>query len=204
MPRVRSTDRLRGGQMSITDELGNRAGNLNGTDVRGHAENFLFGKPLVVNVYRSVIVEAMIDLALGDCWEWVAGDYGPFDFQHRDGTRLEVKQASYQQTWELTVEPAPRFDVAKRTGFYQQNKWHKHDLPDRNTDLYVFGYHGVEERSLADHRRADQWMFAIVDAASLDDEQSLSHGRISAMSEWYPIGELRGNVDRHRLNRPCS
>jgi hypothetical protein len=188
--------------MSITDESGEGAGNLSGTNMRSHAENFLFGKPLVVNVYRSVIVEAMVDLALGDGWEWVAGDYGPFDFQHRDGTRLEVKQASYQQTWELTAEPSPRFDVAKRTGCYEHNEWQKHDPPQRNTDLYVFGYHGEQERSVADHRRADQWVFAVVDATSLGDEKSLSYARVSTMSEWYPIDELRAEVGRHCLNRP--
>jgi hypothetical protein len=177
---------------------------LNLANVRSRAGNFLFGKPLVVNVYRSVIVEAMVDIALGNLWEWVAGDYAPFDFKHRDGTRLEVKQASYQQTWELTVEPSPRFDVAKRTGFYEHNKWHQHDPHQRNTDLYVFGYHGEKDRSLADHRRADQWVFAIVDATRLGDEKSLSYGQVSAKSEWYPIGELLGNVERHRLNRPCS
>lgn len=201
---MRSTDCLRGGQISITDESGEGAGNLSGINMRSHAENFLFGKPLVVNVYRSVIVEAMVDLALGDGWEWVAGDYGPFDFQHRDGTRLEVKQASYQQTWELTVEPSPRFDVAKRTGFYEHNTWHKNDPHQRNADLYVFGYHGAKDRSLADHRRADQWVFATVDATILGDEKSLSYARVSAMSEWYPIGELLRNVERHRLSRPSS
>lgn len=49
---------------------------------------------------------------------------------------------------------------------------------------------------MADHRRADQWVFAVVDATRLGDEKSLSYGRVSAMSEWYPIDELRAEVEK--------
>lgn len=40
-----------------------------------------FGKPLVTNVYRSVIVEAMIAGALSD-WSWCNADYAEYDFIH--------------------------------------------------------------------------------------------------------------------------
>jgi hypothetical protein len=174
---------------------------LTAATVRKHAEDFLFRKPLVVNVFRSVLAEAMIDLALGDDWAWVAADYAAFDFKHLDGTRLEVKQASNHQSWESASAAKSRFDVAKRGGLYEGNVWTQHAGPARNTDLYVFGYHGVEDRSLADHRRPDQWHFAVVDAARLRDEKSLSHKRVSEMSDWYAIGELAAAVEKLRLNR---
>jgi hypothetical protein len=174
---------------------------LEASEVRHHANDFLFGKPLVVNVHRSVLVEAMLDIALGDVWEWVAGDYWPYDFRHDDETRLEVKQSSYHQSWPSTAKPKRTFDVAKRTGFFEGELWTEHAAPARNTDLYVFGYHGVVDRSLADHRRAEQWHFAVVDATLLGAEKSLSHKRVSEMSRWYLIDEVSEEVEKLRRLR---
>jgi hypothetical protein len=174
---------------------------LDACAVRCRAEDFLFGKPLVVNVYRSVLVEAMLDIALGDDWKWVAGDYAPFDFRHSDQTRLEVKQASYHQSWTSTAKQKPTFDVAKRTGFFEGELWTEHAQPARNTDLYVFGHHGVEDRSLADHRRPDQWHFAVIDATLLGAEKTLSRKRLTEMSGWCAIDQVLEEVEKLRCGR---
>ena len=67
-------------------------------DIVRTCANLIFAQPLVTNVYRSVLVEAMIAKALPD-WQWCSSDYASCDFRHPDGTRLEVKQSAVWQTW---------------------------------------------------------------------------------------------------------
>lgn len=79
--------------------------------------------------------------------------------------------------------------------------WTRHPEPERNTDLYVFGYHDGNDRSSADHRQPEQWSFAVLDTTDLANEKSLSHQRVSKLSAWYRIDEVRAEIDRLRLGR---
>jgi len=56
-----------------------------------------FDRALVTNIFRGIVAEAIVAMALPD-WQWVSADYSPFDFQHPDGCRLEVKQSALRQS----------------------------------------------------------------------------------------------------------
>ena len=49
-------------------------------------------KPVVTNIYRSLIEEAIVSAGLDE--SWCSADYAGWDFQQKDGTRLEVKQSA--------------------------------------------------------------------------------------------------------------
>lgn len=128
------------------------------------ASEAIFGKPLVTNVYRSVIVEAIVAAALPD-WEWCSADYAAHDFIHPDGTRLEVKQSAMKQTWATKGTPKPSWDIAARTGVWENGTdWI--DRPGRNADIYVLGLHDVLDDT-ADHRDPSQWRFFVIPANRL-------------------------------------
>ncbi len=75
------------------------------------------GKPLVTNVLRGLLVEAMVAIALEPVWTWVAGDYASWDFEGPRGLRLEVKQSAARQSWaDENVISKCSFDIAPRTG----------------------------------------------------------------------------------------
>ncbi len=122
-----------------------------------------FGKPLVNNVLRSIISEAIVDAALDDGWKWCSADWAGFDFQHADGTRLEVKQSAALQSWHrLGNKPSKgSFDIARRTGIWESGTvWIP--TPGRNAELYVFAFHPVTDPEIADHRDPNQWQFFVV------------------------------------------
>ena len=73
-------------------------------DIVKVASKAAFDKPLVMNVQRAVLVEAMISMALEPDWRWYAASYELYDFKHLDGTRLEVKQTAAR----LKAGPAQR------------------------------------------------------------------------------------------------
>ena len=139
------------------------------TDIVLSASAAIFGKPLVTNVYRSVIVEAIVATALPD-WKWCSTDYSSHDFV-RGRIRIEVKQSARRQTWSCGRLSRPSWDIAPRTGFWLNGvTWVP--TPGRNADLYLLGLHSVTDER-ADHRDPLQWQFYVIPALALPDTKSI-------------------------------
>jgi hypothetical protein len=135
-----------------------------------------FGRRLIQNNLRSIIVEAMVAKALGSDWRWSSADWAPYDFEGPNGVRLEVKQSAAHQTWSTpTSKPSkPLYDVAPRKGFFVQG-------PDdsawttkigRNADVYIFARNDVVGEQ-ADHRDPAQWRFYVVPAGDLPPTKTI-------------------------------
>lgn len=120
--------------------------------VRHRAAALALGTPLVQNNLRAIVVEAIVELALQPTGRWCGSDWSGRDFQHEDGTRLEVKQSAARQTWTApaALRP-PRFDISERTGFYEGAAWTAR--PGRQAQLYVFALHPVLEDSAVQRGR---------------------------------------------------
>lgn len=135
-------------------------------DVFARVSDAAFGRPLVTNVLRGHVVEAIVALALEPDWRWCAADYAPWDFERGDGARLEVKQSAYLQTWASNPgsKVRPSFDVRERTGRWEGATW----IEDagRSAHVYLFCYHDRWDAT-ADHRDPNQWAFFAVPASLL-------------------------------------
>jgi hypothetical protein len=145
-------------------QLRDRLRRITARDIVEKTCSAAFGKPLVVNYLRSMLVEAMIDVALAPDWEWVSGDWAGWDFQ-KDGVKLEVKQSAALQTWTTKAPSRGTFDIARRTGHWIGNEWNKGLR--RYGDIYIFARHPVSDRQGADHRNPHQWRFYVVSETSL-------------------------------------
>jgi len=168
--------------------------------VERHAAHAAFGRPLIQNNLRAVVVEAMVDLALPAGWRWCSADWAGWDFEHADGTRMEVKQSAARQTWAAPKRPGQRrFDVAFRQGRWEGSVWV--DEPGRHAHLYLFADHPVADES-ADHRDPAQWLFYAMKANELPQTASLSLSRLSALAQPSGYDELAETIERLRLNRP--
>lgn len=161
------------------------------------AAHAAFGRPLVNNVLRAILVEAIIHAALGDSdgWEWCSADWAECDFRHRDGIRLEVKQSAALQSWHREGEKPsrPSFDIAERTGYYRGSDWT--DAPGRNADIYVFAHHPVTDQT-ADHREPAQWRFYVVAASALPAQKSISLARVARLADSVDVEGLQKAVTR--------
>jgi hypothetical protein len=149
----------------------------------------LFDQPLIQNQFRSAFIEAMIEPHLArDGWLYCGANWSGWDFEHKLGTRLELKQSAAWQTWDpfkqaasgLPPKPGPGiFDIAPRTGWFDAAGavWTKE--PGRPAHLYVFAWNG-QYGDAADHRDAGQWEFFIVPTAALPQQKTLSLRRLRA------------------------
>lgn len=161
-------------------------------DVVAHVSDAAFGRPLVMNVLRGQVVEAMVDLALASEWDWCAADYSGWDFERRDGVRLEVKQSAARQSWApASGQVCLRFDVRERTGWWDGAEWVP--SPGRAAHLYLFCYHGGMDES-ADHRDPVQWEFFLVPTSELPTGKSIGIGKVRAMSPMVTFSDLQQQV----------
>lgn len=127
-----------------------------------------YNRPLIRNVHRGGYVESMIALALGAEWHLVAleWDWAPWDIQHDDGTRIEVKQSAALQPWSTFLDaprPSPAsFDIAERKERWTKGGNYPVYEAGRPADIYIFAWHSEKNLAIADHRSAEQWQFFVV------------------------------------------
>ena len=159
-----------------------------------------FGQPLVTNVMRGHVVEAMIALALEPEWRWCSGDYAAWDFERADGLRMEVRQSAYQQSWVHAphVKISRRFDIEPRE--YAWEGAYRKELTGRAAHVYVFAYHDVRDGT-ADQRDPGQWAFYVVPTTTLPDQKSIALNKLQMLTS--PTG-LEGLLEITRRLLPLS
>ena len=169
-----------------------------GAQIVESATRAAFDKPLVTNVYRSVIVEAIVDAALRPAWRWCSADYAGWDFEHASGAHLEVKQSAAKQSWTASSKGyvAPRFDIAERTGFWVGATFFPGQ--GRNAHIYVFAFHPRTDDA-ADHREPDQWVFYVLAASDLPAAKSIRLSSVAKLVDACSFGDLANAVEATRL-----
>lgn len=160
-----------------------------------------FGNQLITNSYRGLIAETIVHLALSPGWRWCSADYWAWDFEHADGTRLEVRQSAARQTWSRSGGPNSncRFDIRERAGRYDGAIWL--DGPGRFAHIYVFAYHHVASEQ-ADHRQTEQWRFYVVPTTRLPSAKSIGLIAVGQLASPVEFDALQAEVERIRIAPP--
>jgi hypothetical protein len=169
------------------------------------AAEVTFANRLVTNVFRSIIVEAMVATALPE-WEWCSRDYASCDFRHPDSTRLEVKQSAARQTWFAGRASRASWDIRPRTGYWGRNGWVAR--PGRYSHIYILAHHPVVSRK-ADHRDPRQWRFHVVATSDLPPTNSISEAAAASLVDPVTfegltsrVEALRISIRKRRLSKP--
>ena len=138
------------------------------------------------------MAEAIVALALEPEWDWCSADYAGWDFERRDGLRLEVKQSAAMQSWSNRKPSKAVFDVAARTGYWEGGtEWIA--KAGRPAHLYVFAHHSIYGDD-TDHRDPLQWTFYVVPSRDLPNVKKLGLATISTLTSAVPITALADKV----------
>jgi hypothetical protein len=161
----------------------------------------LFDKKIIGNVYRPDFIERLILKGLGDGFSLKSADWSGWDIEHSDGVRIEVKQSAALQTWSNRGPTAGRntagsFDIAPRTGYYDDGGSVWKEEAGRAAQIYVFAWHPLTDQT-CDHRDPAQWRFFIVPSAQLPGTQKTISRRV-VESRWPSVAfdELRPAMQR--------
>ena len=163
------------------------------SEIAAKVAKAVFDRPLIMNVFRACVVEAIVDEALSPAWSWCSIDYAGWDFENAECVRLEVKQSAARQSWQSPKPSRASFDIRARTGRYDGANWICE--PGRNADIYVFAWHPVSDDT-ADHRDPMQWEFFVVPARELPDAKSVGLSRLRTLASPLQFSELGDEVDK--------
>jgi len=147
------------------------------------------------NVHRSEYVEAIVALALKASGWTRMTPWDSWDLEHESGARLEVKQSAAAQAWKSPERQSPaRFDIAPRTGYWDDEEECWVPKPGRHADLYVFAWHGADGDT-ADQRDAGSWEFYVVAERDLPKQKSIALNVLQGLTSPCGIDALAAAVD---------
>jgi len=108
-------------------------------------------------------------------WKYCGGAWAGWDFEHLDGTRIQLKQAAALQTWEPPKKSRPPcFNIKPQRGYWENGtKWIPATPPTRYADIYIFAWHGVTDKKTCDQADPAQWRFYVVPTTELPDTNTL-------------------------------
>jgi hypothetical protein len=121
---------------------------MTAAEVRAAAAKRHYEPKILDNADRGDIAEEIVAGILALDWEYCGGAWAGWDFKHRDGTRMQLKQAAALQTWAAPKKKRPtRFDIKRQTGHWASGTdWTPAPAPTRDAAIYIFAWHGVTDK----------------------------------------------------------
>ena len=147
---------------------------------------------LVGNTERGVLAEYIVARAIR-AKSPVRNSWAAYDLDSPDGTKIEVKSASYIQSWHQKKLSNIQFNIRKTL------EW----LPEKNefvtekkrqSDVYIFCLLNQKDKHKVDPLNLDQWEFYVIPTSLLDrelgDTQSISLAKVQQYSANYTFKQL--------------
>ena len=133
---------------------------------------------LLTNVVRGVVAEFLVAHKLGIAKtekDFRKEEWDPYDLDYRD-KRIEIKSASFIQTWKQEKCSDIKFNIAKKKSWDRKtNEWS--DTKQRNCNIYVFCL--LAEKCEPDPMNVQHWDFYVVDADIFNKDKNPDKKTIS-------------------------
>lgn len=138
---------------------------------------------LLVNTNRGLLAEFLVARALGDPAE-LRDPWRPYDVETPEGVTVEVKSASYVQSWAQKDHTYISFRIAPtRAWDPATGEWEPEQR--RQADVYVFALLKQREQETIDPADLLQWDFYVMSTRILNDTvgdaQSISLSRLEKL-----------------------
>lgn len=122
---------------------------------------------LVSNATRGRPAEYIVAQALGLATADVREEWAAFDLQTPSGIKIEVKSASYVQSWHQ-VKPSPVMFVVPKTRAWEAATNVQSREARRQADVYVFALLAHTDKTTIDPLNINQWQFYVLPTTTLD------------------------------------
>lgn len=125
---------------------------------------------LVINITRGIVAEFIVAQALG-AKEQVRIEWAPFDITTPEGISVEVKSASYFQSWDQDKLSTIQFNYEKTTPLDEENGGYRGEIRHA-AKVYVFALlKEKDDKSKVDPLNLEQWTFYVVPTKSLENRK---------------------------------
>lgn len=126
---------------------------------------------ILSNATRGRFAEFIVGTVIELNFDSIRDEWGTYDLESKDGIKIEVKSASYIQSWyqkeysktSFSIKPAKYWDV--ETGMSTITK--------RHADIYVFCLLKCKNQEIIDPMKLEQWSFFVLPTIKLTDIQEI-------------------------------
>ncbi len=154
---------------------------------------------LLDNTARGILAEYIVALDLGIA-DGVRQGWDAFDLCTRGGVKVEVKSASFIQSWHQKKPSKIIFGIAPRLA-WDPETGELSDKARRHSDIYVFCLLAHRDQETIDPLDTDQWVFYVVPTAVLNErvrhQKTIGlQGAIGLGATELRFGQIRPEIER--------
>jgi hypothetical protein len=156
---------------------------------------------LVSNATRGRFAEFVVATALNIDLTIIRDEWSAFDLTSPEGIKIEVKSASYLQSWFQRNFSTISFSIkAARHWDSLTNK--QAAIPTRHSDVYVFCLLKHQDQSTLNPLNLDQWEFYVTSISTIANYErsnsSITLKSLQRLTSPVPYDQLRQTIlDRH-------
>jgi hypothetical protein len=146
------------------------------------------------NTLRGLVAEYLVAQAL-EATQEPRQEWDSVDLRTPEGWAVEVKSASYLQSWPQSRPSDIRFAVAPRAGWEAAtNRWHHEQR--RRADVYVFALLDHKDKATLDPQDLSQWVFWVLPTQRL--ERGLGGQKSVGLAALERLGAQRADFETLR------
>lgn len=121
---------------------------------------------ILTNTQRGILAEYIVLKDLG-IKRTVRTEWGAYDLKMDDGTKIEIKSASYVQSWTQKKLSSISFKIAPTKSWNSETNEYSGELK-RQADFYVFCLLNEQNKSKVNPLNLNQWTFYVLPTCALD------------------------------------
>lgn len=146
---------------------------------------------LISNATRGRLAEFIVGTAVEINPKKVRDEWDFFDIKTDNGIKIEVKSASYIQSWEQKSFSNIVFSIKK-------TKKVKTEFPKRYADVYVFCLLKIKDQKIINPLKLEQWEFYILPTCDINNyirsQSSITLNSLKKITQSVSYNELKTEV----------
>jgi hypothetical protein len=151
-----------------------------------------YASDIVSNTMRGYFAEFIISTVLNvDLSNNVRHEWGAFDIISPEGIQVEVKSASYIQSWNQKDFSPIKFSIKQaRAWDSTANYESRENVPSRHADVYVFCLLHHKDQATLNPLDLDQWTFFVLSTSEINQfhgQKSISLNPLKKLWKEYRI-----------------
>lgn len=154
---------------------------------------------ILSNATRGRFAEFIVGTAIGINPLNLRDEWDSYDLTTNDGIKIEVKSASYIQSWNQKQHSKISFSIKKARFWDAVNNLQRGE-PKRHADLYVLCHLKHTDQSTIDPLKMEQWDFYVLPTFRLDNykrsQSSITLNSLRKLTEPKKYSELKTEIEK--------
>lgn len=159
---------------------------------------------ILSNATRGRFAEFIVGTAVGLNPTDLRDEWDAFDIKTDDEIKIEVKSASYIQSWNQKAFSKISFSIKKARYWDAENNMQRGE-PKRHADLYIFCHLKHKDQNTIDPLKMEQWDFYVLPTITLDNyersQHSITLNSLKKLTEPTKYAELKDAIEQANITQ---